>query len=89
MGARTGTQVLASLAILEDSLAVVGADDVVRGSRLWAARSRVLSRISGRHREAWPSAREAAALAHMAADPAAEFEALMASTICCGPKTGR
>ena len=78
MGARTGTQVLASLAILEDSLAVVGAGDVVRGSRLWAARSRVLSRIPGRHPEAWSSAREAAALAQLAADPAAEFEALLA-----------
>ena len=43
------------------------ADDVVRGSRLWAARSRVLSRIPGRHPEAWSSAREAAALAHLAA----------------------
>ncbi len=78
LGARTGTQVLASLAILEDALAVVRPDDVVRGSRLWAARSRVLSRVPGRNPEAWSSAREAAALAQLAADPAAEFEALLA-----------
>ena len=78
MGARTGTQVLASLAILEDSLAVVAGGRCGAGQPAVGRTSRVLSRIPGRHPEAWSSAREAAALAQRAADPAAEFEALLA-----------
>lgn len=78
LGARTRTQVLGCLAILEDALAVVRPDDLARASRLQAARSRVLSRISGRDAEAWSSARQAAALARRAGDPASEFEALLA-----------
>ncbi len=78
LGARTGTQVLACLAIVEDALALVSPDDLVRGTRLHAARSRVLSRIVGRHADAWSSARQAAELAQRAGDPAAEFDALLA-----------
>jgi tetratricopeptide (TPR) repeat protein len=78
LGARTSTQVLTTLALLEDALSAATANDLARLSQLRAARSRMLSRIPGRRPEALASAREAIELARAAGDPAVEFYALLA-----------